>query len=139
MIRLHDKLSTRLYGFLPHRSTHHCLFELYTRLSPTSIVAFLDLKSAFDIANKDIILNQLVNFGIKGNLLRWVQGYLSRSSRVIFKGAVSATRRFDLGTPQGGYVTLLNVSMMAQQQQLIMPTISDQSGTDTRLKSSSSL
>ncbi|XP_076065270.1 uncharacterized protein LOC143039282 [Oratosquilla oratoria] len=62
MFRLHDKLSTRLYGFLPHRSTA----ALYTRLSPTSIVAFLDLKSAFDITKKHIILDQLVNFGIKG-------------------------------------------------------------------------
>ena len=114
MFRLHDKLSTRLYGFLPQRSTHHCLLELYTRLSPTSIVAFLDLKSAFDIANKDIILDQLVDFGIKGNLLRWVRGYLSnRSSRVLFKGAISATRRFDLGTPQGGVLSpfLFNVLM----------------------------
>jgi len=43
MHRLQDTPSPRLYGFLPQRSTHHCLMELYTRLSPTSVVAFLDL------------------------------------------------------------------------------------------------
>ncbi|XP_076057288.1 uncharacterized protein LOC143034828 [Oratosquilla oratoria] len=97
MFRIQDKLSPRLYGFLPQRGTHHCLMELYTRLCPTSVVAFIDLKSAFDIANRDIILDQLVDFGIKGNLLRWIRGYLrNRNSRVLFKGAYSNTREFEL-------------------------------------------
>lgn len=59
MFRLQPKLSPRLYGFLPDRGTHHCLLELYTRLSPTSVVAFIDLKSVFDVVNRDIILDQL--------------------------------------------------------------------------------
>ncbi|XP_076042091.1 uncharacterized protein LOC143025992 [Oratosquilla oratoria] len=40
MFRIQDKLSPRLYGFLPQRGTHHCLMELYTRLCPTSVVGF---------------------------------------------------------------------------------------------------
>ncbi len=114
MHRLQDKLSSSLYGFLPQRSTHHCLVELYTRLSPTSVVAFLDLKSAFDIANKEIILDQLVDFGVQGNLLRWIRGYLcNRTSRVLFRGACSSYERFELGTPQGGVLSpfLFNVLM----------------------------
>ncbi|XP_076036221.1 uncharacterized protein LOC143022108 isoform X1 [Oratosquilla oratoria] len=114
MFRIQDKLSPRLYGFLPQRGTHHCLMELYTRLCPTSVVAFIDLKSAFDIANRDIILDQLVDFGIKGNLLRWIRGYLqNRNSRVLFKGAYSNTREFELGTPQGGVLSpfLFNILM----------------------------
>ncbi|XP_047502951.1 uncharacterized protein LOC125048330 [Penaeus chinensis] len=106
MYRLQDKLSSRLYGFLPQRSTHHCLLELYTRLSSTSLVAFIDLKSAFDIANPDVILDQLVDFGISGNLLRWIRGYLSnRSSYVLFKGSCSTRKCFGLGTPQGGVLS----------------------------------
>nr|XP_027230813.1 uncharacterized protein LOC113822465 [Penaeus vannamei] len=106
MYRLEDKLSSRLYGFLPQHSTHHCLLELYTRLSSTSLVAFLDLKSAFDIANPDVILNQLMDFGVSGNLLRWIQGYLSnRSSYVLFKGACSKPKYFGLGTPLGGVLS----------------------------------
>ena len=86
LFRLDAVLSPRLFGFLPRRSTHHCLAELYTRLSSSSVVAFVDLKSAFDVANRDIILDQLVNFDIKGRFLRWIRGYLSnRTSRVLLK------------------------------------------------------
>ena len=63
MFRIQDKLSPRLYCFLPQRSTHHCLMDLYACLSPASVVTFLDLKSAFDVANREVILDQLVEFG----------------------------------------------------------------------------
>ncbi|MPC75151.1 hypothetical protein E2C01_069535 [Portunus trituberculatus] len=106
MHRLQDKLSPNLYCFLPCRSTHHCLTELYTRLSPTSVVSFLDLKSAFDSASRDVILDQQVEFGVQGNL-RWIRGYLcNRVSHVLFKGACSAYELFELSTPQGGVLSL---------------------------------
>ena len=114
MYRLEDRLSPRLFGFLPRRSTHHCLLDLYSRLSIDSVVAFLDLKSAFDVANRDVILDQLVDFGIRGNLLRWIKGYLTnRSSRVFFCGSYSSSRNFLLGTPQGGVLSpfLFNILM----------------------------
>lgn len=114
MFRLQSKLSPRLYGFMAQRGTHHCLLELYTRLSPTSVVAFIDLKSAFDIANREVILDQLVSFGVRGNLLRWIRSYLSnRTARVLFKGSCSTSKSFDLGTPQGGVLSpfLFNVLM----------------------------
>ncbi|XP_050705772.1 uncharacterized protein LOC126991114, partial [Eriocheir sinensis] len=114
MFRLQNKLSPRLYGFLPQRGTHHCLYELYSRLSPTSVAAFIDLKSAFDIASREVILDQLVAFGVKGSLLRWTRSYLSnRTARVLFRGACSTSKGFDLGTPQGGVLSpfLFNVLM----------------------------
>ncbi|MPC28700.1 hypothetical protein E2C01_021910 [Portunus trituberculatus] len=44
--------------------------ELRQALFRDSVVAFVDLKSVFDVANRDIILSQLVDFDIKGNLLQ---------------------------------------------------------------------
>ena len=114
MFRLQDKLSPYLYGFLPQRSTHHCLMELYARLSHTSVLAFLDLKSAFDVANGEVFLDQLVEFGVQGNLLRCIHGYLrNRTSRVLFKGASSTYKELELGTPQGGVLSpfLFNILM----------------------------
>ncbi|XP_068210351.1 uncharacterized protein [Palaemon carinicauda] len=60
-----------------YRSTHHCLAELYSLLPSNSVIAFLDLKSAFDIANRDMILDQFVEFGVRGNLLKGINGYLT--------------------------------------------------------------
>ncbi|KAK3889118.1 hypothetical protein Pcinc_006860 [Petrolisthes cinctipes] len=95
---LQDHLSPWLFGFLPQRSTRHCLVDQYSRLSRDSVMAFIDLRSAFDVANRDIILDQLVDFGIKDNLLRWIRGYLSnRTSRVFFTGALSPLYSFHLG------------------------------------------
>ncbi|MPC33903.1 hypothetical protein E2C01_027271 [Portunus trituberculatus] len=37
----------------PFASTHHCLVDLYSCLSRDSVLAFVDLKSPFDVANRD--------------------------------------------------------------------------------------
>lgn len=57
MYSMEEMLSDRLFGFLPQRSTHHCLVEFYTRLSHNTVVAFIDLKSAFDVAHKHVNLD----------------------------------------------------------------------------------
>ncbi|XP_068206208.1 uncharacterized protein [Palaemon carinicauda] len=79
--RLQEKFSPHFYGFLPQRSTHHSLSELYSRLSYNNVVAFLDI-NFFYIANRDIILDQLVKFGVRGNLLKLINGYPSNRNHV---------------------------------------------------------
>ena len=123
-LRLEDKLSPRLYGFLPQRNAHHCLVDLYIRLSPTSLVAFLDLKSVFDVANREIILDQLVEFGIEENLLRWIRGYLcNRTSWVLFKGACSSFKEFELGTSQDGVLSQLLFNVLVHCLLTLLPDI----------------
>lgn len=109
-----DQLSPYLYGFTPGKSTQHCFAEYMSLSHPSSCIAFIDLKSAFDIANRDVILEQLADMGVTGQLLKWIRGYLSnRQSHVLFKGALSDTMDFHLGTPQGGVLspTLFNILM----------------------------
>ena len=75
---------------------------------------FLDLKGAFDRANRQIILCQLAQMGVKGRLLAWIRDYLTdRRGYVHFQEVNSTTREFELGTPQGGVLspTLFNVLM----------------------------
>ncbi|XP_063858328.1 uncharacterized protein LOC135099751 [Scylla paramamosain] len=124
LFRLESKLSPRLYGFLPQRSTHHCLVELYGRLTSTSVVAFIDLKSAFDVANREVILDQLVDFGVTGNLLGWVREYLrNRTSRVLFKGASSTVQKFELGTPQGGVLSPFLFNILMHRMLSLLPDV----------------
>ncbi|MPC74588.1 hypothetical protein E2C01_068952 [Portunus trituberculatus] len=47
MYRFQDRHSSRLFRFLLQRSRHYCLVDLYSRLSRDSVVAFVDLKSAW--------------------------------------------------------------------------------------------
>ena len=91
--------------------------ELYARLSSTTMVAFLDLKSAFDVANREIILDQLVE-------LRWIRGYLrSRTSRVLFKDAYSSSKEFELGTTQGGVLSLFIFNVLIHRLLSLLPDI----------------
>nr|XP_027219801.1 uncharacterized protein LOC113812168 [Penaeus vannamei] len=77
------------------------------RLIAQGSTVFLDLKSAFDTANREGILEQLANFGIQDKLLSWIRMYLSnRSASVLFRGVRSSTSQpFELGTPQGGVLS----------------------------------
>lgn len=38
--------------------------------------AFIDLKGAFDRAKKDVIMEELIIKGVKGELLGWIHNYL---------------------------------------------------------------
>ncbi|KAK8388417.1 hypothetical protein O3P69_020418 [Scylla paramamosain] len=107
--------------------------ELYGRLTSTSVVAFIDLKSAFDVANREVILDQLVDFGVTGNLLGWVREYLrNRTSRVLFKGASSTVQKFELGTPQGRSMDEVDINESSSSSR-----IADSSGSGSALLSSS--
>ncbi|XP_027224934.2 uncharacterized protein [Penaeus vannamei] len=71
-----------------------------------SIVVFLDLEKAFELANKDAILSSLAEKGLKGKLLCWLQDYLTdRHAKIRFQGHLSNSYNFENGTPQGGLLS----------------------------------
>ena len=97
------------------KSTRDCFGE-YMKTEPyMNVTTFVDLKSAFDIANRSIILEHLASLGVDGKLLTWIRGYLSnRYSKVFYKGNITNNYRlFELGTPQGGVLSpfLFNILM----------------------------
>ena len=112
---LDSKLSGNLYGFMKGKSTKNCFIEYMNTESFSGVTTFLDLKSAFDIANRTVILEHLVDLGIKGKLLELIRSYLSdRTAKVYYKGYMTPfAEKFELGTPQGGVLSpfLFNVLM----------------------------
>ena len=40
------------------------------------VAVFIDFEKAFEMASPVLILNELVEIGIKGNLLGWIKNYL---------------------------------------------------------------
>ena len=113
LYKVEGLMSSNLYGFMKNRSTTDCVIKCLSA-SKISCRLFLDLKGAFDKANKDVVLECLVAKGIKGKLLRWLSDYLTgRKGSVYFQGQESDEKCFDLGTPQGGVLSpmLFNILM----------------------------
>lgn len=113
LYKLGDKFSSNLYGFRKGRATSDCFVHCLANASSTC-QAYVDLKGAFDKANKEVILEELVLKGVKGRLLGWIQDYLcARKGKVWLHGALSKEKEFELGTPQGGVLSpvLFNVLM----------------------------
>lgn len=113
LFRIEDKLHDSLNGFIKGRSTTTCITSFLAN-KKAKYTVFLDLKSAFDKANKLIILHELCKMGIKGKLLAWIRNYLTdRKASVYFQGKQSSVKELELGTPQGGVLspTLFNILM----------------------------
>lgn len=65
-------------------------------------VVFLDLKRAFEIVDRNILIHKLERYGIKGTVLNWFKTYLEdRTQRVKFNGVTSDSLKMDSGVPQG--------------------------------------
>ena len=95
-------------GFLPKRSTTTQLIDVYHTFCQAIDnekevrVVFLDISKAFDRVWHKGLLYKLHRPGISGNLLKWLQSYLSdRRQRVIINGQNSDWKNVTAGVPQG--------------------------------------
>ncbi len=68
-----------------------------------SLLVTLDLSSAFDIVNHEILLRRLQNeFGIHGKVLDWFKSYLhNRGQQISIESMLSQRFDLDSGVPQG--------------------------------------
>ena len=68
----------------------------------TTLAAFIDLQKAFDMVDYNILLNKLLESGIRGKTFRWCKSYLSnRTQRTIVNGLTSQCLPISCGVPQG--------------------------------------
>ena len=96
------------FGFRQGHSTHHVLITLVDNITKSLdngdivIGVFLDLKKAFDTVNHKILVKKLYHYGIRGNVLKWFESYLTnRSQFILFNGKKSDIRDVTCGVPQG--------------------------------------
>ncbi len=65
-------------------------------------VVFIDLRTAFDTVDVNILLTKLPSIGIKGMEHKWFKSYLSgRSQSVSVDGHLSDPLPVRIGVPQG--------------------------------------
>ena len=65
----------------------------------------IDLKSAFDTVNHDILLKKLELYGLRGPGLEWIRSYLTdRETYVTLKQTSSTRHPLTVGIPQGSII-----------------------------------
>ena len=102
------QICDRQHGFVPKKSINSNLLEFYTYICDafderTQVDAiYTDFQKAFDKVNHIILIKKLLQIGIHGDLLRWLESYLSnRTQLVIINGYQSSPSYVSSGVPQG--------------------------------------
>lgn len=120
LLETNELLNPNQIGFRRQHSTYDQITNLsdeaQTALKDksTCIAIFLDLSGAFDSVDHISVLFKLMNLGIQGRLLGWIQSYLQdRSFKILFEGHKSTFRDIRTGVPQGGILSpiLFNILM----------------------------
>ncbi|MCG8048002.1 MAG: endonuclease/exonuclease/phosphatase family protein [Candidatus Thiodiazotropha taylori] len=95
-------------GFLPNHSTTYQLIDIYQHICQTfdnnqfSCMVFCDISKAFDRVWHKGLIFKLKQNGIQGQLLNWIEDYLTnRSQQVVLRSYSSPARKINAGVPQG--------------------------------------
>ena len=114
-LKLYDKLSPFIHneqhGFSRGKSTETNL-ALFTEFIFSSLdkheqvdAFYSDFSRAFDSVNHALLIRKLYNFGVRGNLLKWIELFLSeRKVQVKIKNHVSDYFDASSGVPQGSHL-----------------------------------
>ncbi|XP_064106801.1 uncharacterized protein LOC135215780 [Macrobrachium nipponense] len=96
-------LHHRLYAYREGIGAHECLRIVLCAINGRrSIVVFLNLEKAYELANVTTILYSLFRKRIKDNLLTWTRGYMQdRGARIVFQGRMPEYYSPENSTPQG--------------------------------------
>ena len=107
-LELHGVLSKQQFGFRKKHSTSHAVNCLHEKLinnfenGDMSAVLFIDLKSAFDTIDIDILLKKMEHYGLRNNVLNLFKSYLTdRKQYVNCKELKSEILTVLCGVPQG--------------------------------------
>ena len=108
-------------GFKPGSGTRDAVSVLIHDLSegksftkPTAAAVYIDLKRAFELVSKEVILAELSTAGVTGAMLSWMSDFLfNRMAKVRFQGTITDEKCFENGTPQGSSLspTIFNYAM----------------------------
>jgi len=101
-------INSKQFGFRSNHSTNHALLNITERIKALVDKGqyvcgiFIDLEKAFDTVNHKILCEKLKYYGLRGNVNKLFQSYLSnRKQFVSIKGFDSESKDLKCGVPQG--------------------------------------
>ena len=109
-VESHDLFSEYQSGYRKHHSCDTAITRIHNdvlygdgKQSHQGLLVLLDLSSAFDTLNHELLLNTLREmYGFKGVVLEWLHSYLSgRSFKVKVNKTLSGECYISIGVPQG--------------------------------------
>ena len=108
---LHNLISNHQHGFLKKHSTTTNLLSslndwtLSMHNHQSTVVAYIDFQRAFDAISHSKLIHKLIGYGVEGNLLSWIQSFLSnRSQSVRVHNSLSNYLKSTSGVPQGSVI-----------------------------------
>jgi hypothetical protein len=103
--------SVKQHGFKSGCSTETALLQFISSVLPAfenktfSLAVFLDFKKAFNCMDKDILLQKLEIYGVRGIVLDLMRSYLeNRPQKVQYGGKISEVKYINVGIPQGSCI-----------------------------------
>ena len=103
-----DIINSSQYGFRAGHSTLHALINATENINRSldeklhTLGIFIDFSKAFDTVNHNILCDKLLHYGIRGNMHKLLENYLSnRSQYVVYGSGKSSTLPIHFGVPQG--------------------------------------
>ena len=104
----HNLINENQHGFLKKHSTCTNLLEtlndwtIHLSNHKSVVVAYIDFTRAFDSVSHSKLLNKLISYGISGNLLFWIQAFITNRSQCVRVGStLSSSCLVSSGIPQG--------------------------------------
>ena len=96
------------HGFRQNHSTATALLEMHSSWveaveeDKITAVVLLDMSAAFDLVDKNILIEKLKLYGLEESSSKWMESYLSeRSQQVYLDGEMSESLPVNIGVPQG--------------------------------------
>ena len=110
-----------------HHGTATALLEMHSNWveaveeDKITAVVLLDMSAAFDLVDKNILIEKLKLYGLDENSSNWMESYLSdQSQQVYLDGELSESLPVNIGVPQGSILgTILYCLLVNDLQELI--------------------
>ena len=117
-LHLHNLISKQQHGFLKNHSTSTNLLSslndwtLSMHKHRSTVIAYMDFQRAFDAISHIKLIYKSSHYGIKGNLLFWIQSFLTNRSQCVKTNAtMSNYLPTTSGVPQGSVIGPLLFSL----------------------------